>query len=213
MASIYESPVVHALRAMFSVAKTNSKTNQLKPIFLEYSRLLFNAFQEGETPPLVCINNNHPDYLGMDTELLKTKKLLEADFLIAILKDHGFDRMDQVADKEVDPIFENMVELLLDGKVEELKSQLKDHPELIHQSSIFGHKATLLHYSGSNGVEMRRQRVPINLKEVVQILLACGADKNKPMKVYGGLHSTKALMSTSAHPWDAGIDRSILDLL
>jgi hypothetical protein len=198
---------------MFSVAKTNVKTNQLKPIFLEYSRLLFHAFQKGEISPLVCINNNHPDYLGMDTELLKTKKLLEADFLFAILKDHGFDHIDQVADKELNLTFENAVELLLDGKVEELKTQLKDHPQLIHQSSIFGHAATLLHYTGSNGVEMWRQRVPMNLKAVVQMLLEFGSDKNAFMKVYGGLHSTKALMATSAHPWDAGIDRSILDLL
>ena len=213
MPSIYESPVVHVLREVFSEAKAKLKTNQLKPIFQEYSRLLYHTFQRGEVAPLVCINNNHPNYLGMDTELLKTKKILENDFLLAVLKDHGFDHISQIEHKEWNPIFENAVELLLDGKLEKLEVQLKMYPDLIHQSSIFGHKATLLHYTGSNGVEIRRQRVPMNLKDMVQLLLTFGADKNAQMSVYGGLHTTKALMTTSAHPWDAGIKPSILDLL
>ena len=45
---------------------------------------------------------------------------------------------------------------------------LASDPSLIHRRSSFGHRSTLLHYVGSNGVETYRQRVPMNLAEIAK---------------------------------------------
>ena len=71
--------------------------------------------------------------------------------------------------------------------------------------SQYGHRASLLNYAGSNGVEFWRQQVPLNLAEIVIYLLEAGADKNATMKVYGGEFNTFELLTTSIHPLRARI--------
>jgi len=52
---------------------------------------------------------------------------------------------------------------------------------------------------------MWRQKVPMNLTTLIEILLEAGADKNATMNVYGGHFTTLELLITSAHPYAAGI--------
>ncbi len=70
----------------------------------------------------------------------------------------------------------------------------------------------LLHYVGSNGVETRRQQVPLNLAEIARVLLERGADVNARARIYGGC-TTLALVSSSAHPREAGVQRATEELL
>ncbi|MDX8354668.1 N-acetyltransferase [Cognatiyoonia sp. IB215182] len=112
---------------------------------------------------------------------------------------------DDVADAVADPTFEAALDALLDGNLVALFRLMQDAPDLIRQRSSYGHRATFLHYLGSNGVESHRQVVPINAAYMAQRLMAAGADPNATMQVYGGPQTPLALACTSAHPIAAGI--------
>jgi len=104
-----------------------------------------------------------------------------------------------------DPDFEVAVDTLLLGNVERLRNLLNCDPSLVHQRSSFGHRSTLLHYVGSNGVETYRQRVPMNLAEVTRLLVEAGADVNAEANMYAGGSTTLGLLVTSDHPAKAGV--------
>ncbi len=71
--------------------------------------------------------------------------------------------------------------------------------------SAYGHRATLLHYTAANGIEIRRQVVPTNAAEVIAALLDAGADRSAKLHAYGGEFDVLAMFKTSAHPHDAGV--------
>lgn len=100
--------------------------------------------------------------------------------------------------------FESLVDSLLSGDLEVIKNAITIKPELVHQCSSYPHKSTLLHYTGSNGVEGYRQVVPSNLVDIVDSLLSSGADISLEAQVYGGC-TAEVLMKTSKHPHDAGL--------
>ena len=75
--------------------------------------------------------------------------------------------------------------------------------------SAYGHRATLLHYTAANGVEIRRQVVPANAAEVVATLLDAGADQSARLRAYGGDFDVLEMFKTSAHPHDAGVAREV----
>jgi hypothetical protein len=112
-----------------------------------------------------------------------------------------------------DPIFESAVDTLLNGDVEKLRSLLSSDPSLINQRSRFGHRSTLLHYVGSNGVETYRQKVPLNLAEITRLLIDAGADVNATANMYGGGSTALALLVTSDHPAKAGVTGEVLKVL
>ncbi len=102
---------------------------------------------------------------------------------------------------------------MLEGDVNALRGLLERKPSLVHERSEFGHRSTLLHYVGSNGVETHRQRVPHNLAEITQTLLDAGADVNATAEMYGGGSTTIALLITSSHPADAGVMDEVVKVL
>ena len=86
-------------------------------------------------------------------------------------------------------------------------------PSLVHRRSSFGHRSTLLHYVGSNGVETYRQRVPMNLAEITRLLVEAGADVNATANMYGGGSTTLGLLVTSDHPAKAGVTGDVRKVL
>ena len=88
---------------------------------------------------------------------------------------------------------------MLSGDLDSLRRLISEDASLITQRSCYGHRATLLHYCGNNGVEFWRQQVPLNLKDIIHFLIENGADKNATMSVYGGEFDTLSLLTTSAH--------------
>jgi hypothetical protein len=127
---------------------------------------------------------------------------------LTVARDHGFTSWSIVAG-ECDPIFELAVDAVVLGRIEELDRLLVNAPDLIRRRSAYGHRATLLHYTAANGVEIRRQVVPANAAEITGRLLDAGADAAARLHAYGGTPDTLALLKSSAHPRAAGVAAGI----
>ncbi|MFQ5605166.1 MAG: hypothetical protein ACE5HS_18020 [bacterium] len=70
------------------------------------------------------------------------------------------------------------------GDCQQLRELLKQNERLTKARSSFGHRATLLHYWAANGVEIRRQKIPLNAVEMAKMLIAAGADVNARANCY-----------------------------
>lgn len=183
---------------------------------LSFGDNLYHAWLDKNPVCIPQINNWHPKYVGKDADYIFNADFDLSDARLSIAKDCGFQSMEEV-DKLFDTtfnlVFENAVDSLLNGDLATLKEQIAAQPSLLKERSQYGHQATLLHYAGSNGVEMWRQKTPYNLPEIVQFLLDAGADKNATMAVYGGHFTTWEMVATSAHPHAAGVVDDLKKLL
>lgn len=133
-----------------------------------------------------------------------------------LAREYGFADWSHAEAEGVDPPdadFEFAVDTLLRGDVETLRGLLAGDPSLVHRRSRFGHRSTLLHYIGSNGVETYRQRVPLNLAEVTRLLIEAGADVNATAGMYGGGSTALGLLVTSDHPARAGVTADVRKVL
>src|SRR5580704_2978743 len=109
--------------------------------------------------------------------------------------------------------FEQAADAIITGDLDTLPALRRKNPKLIHTRSTRQHRATLLHYIAANGVEGYRQKTPPNSVEIAKLLLAAGADVNAIADIYGGGATTLALVATSIHPEQAGLQESLLDHL
>lgn len=162
------------------------------------------------------INNYHPAYINGEGEEFFENKLKKKDARLTIAREFGFRKwkgLKKLGTQKFDRSFEMAVEQILNGDIQALESLLKEKKNLVNKHSKFGHKATLLHYTASNGVEIWRQRVPENLPQITQCLLDYGADKNAKMEVYRSEFDTLALLESSEHPFDAGVGDDMIKIL
>jgi len=146
-------------------------------------------------------------------------KLTEAQFVIA--RSHGFlswpkfvehlDRLAHLGTEVAD--FEAAADAIINGDEVTLRRLLSEHPGLVRMRSTREHNSTLLHYASANGVEGYRQRTPMNIVRMAQILLDAGAEIDAEADVYGGGATTLGLAATSAHPRIAGVQIPLLGLL
>jgi len=177
---------------------------------------LWAGLQAGHAALYREISNYHPAWLGKAEEQLREAGLSYEDCRDAIAAEYGFGDWPTLAGLKVltyDPVFEGAVNALLAGDLAGLTERLDRRPELVQQRSSYGHRATLLHYAASNGVELWRQQVPANLPALTRLLLARGADREATMYVYGGAHTARELLATSVHPFRAGVGAETLQLL
>jgi len=112
-----------------------------------------------------------------------------------------------------DRSFERAVDAVVHGEIERLRELRAAEPQLATRRSDYGHRSTLLHYVGSNGVETHRQKVPANLAEVTRALLEAGAEVDAPAEMYGGGSTPLGLLLTSAHPHEAGVADEVVQVL
>ncbi len=162
------------------------------------------------------VSNYHPKYLGKPHEAFQNAKWELSDAQLVIAKEYGFsswEAVEELGDEAYDDLFEYAVNYLLRGDEANLRKALEEKPELVTERSKYGHRATMLHYVASNGVEIWRQQVPENLPLLTQILLEHGADKEATMFAYGEEHTTLSLLQSSAHPFAAGVEAELLELL
>jgi hypothetical protein len=119
-------------------------------------------------------------------------------------RDHGFDAWSSVGGR-CDEQFELAVDAVVEGRIGDLTDLLAADPSLAAQRSRYGHRATLLHYTAANGVEIRRQVVPKNAAAVAATLIAAGADPRARFSAYGGSVDVLEMLRSSAHPRIAGV--------
>lgn len=181
-----------------------------------FADTLFAAWKARNPVCKAQINNWHPDYIGQSLEVIFQAPLTITDARLSMAKDCGFlnwEEVEKIGNVRFNLSFEKAVDTLLAGDLMGLKKQIEQQPTLLHARSNYGHRATLLHYAGSNGVEMWRQKAPYNLPAIVQFLIEAGADKNATMRVYGGEHTTLEMVVSSAHPHAAGIVDRLREVL
>lgn len=166
------------------------------------------------------IKRDHPRFGRLEDLELPAAKLVLADAQLVIAREHGFESWPKFA-KHIEALnrqnssvseFESAVDAVVTGDVVKLGQLLSANPELVRERSTFLHHATLLNYVGANGVENYRQKTPRNAVQVADVLLRAGADVNAVADIYGG-SDTLGLAATSIHPFLAGVQNSLLDIL
>jgi ankyrin repeat protein len=109
--------------------------------------------------------------------------------------------------------FETVVDAVVNGDIDTLRSALHAEPELIRRRSARKHRATLLHYIAANGVEDERQRTPENALAVARTLLDAGAEVDAVADMYDAAATTMEMLVSSAHPAAAGVQPALAELL
>ena len=112
----------------------------------------------------------------------------------------------------LDEEFERTVDAEVEGDITQILRLIQVKPELVNQSSQYGHRATLLHYIAANGVESCRQITSLNAPDVTRCLILAGADVNAIAEIHGSSTALN-LVLTSAHPHNAGVTVKIADVL
>lgn len=144
------------------------------------------------------------------------------DARAVVAREHGFEDwpafLQHISDvRDINsPVsrFERAADAVVQGDTDTLKSLLAANPDLVHERSARGHKATLLHYTAANGVENFRQLTPANALEVADILLSAGAEPDALADTYGNKWGTTLdLLVSSSHPAQAGVQTALAEKL
>jgi ankyrin repeat protein len=109
--------------------------------------------------------------------------------------------------------FEAAADALIKGDIRTLKRRLREDPQLVHARSTRDHAATLLHYVSANGVEGYRQKTPANIVAIAELLLKAGAEVDAEADMYTGGATTLGLVATSVHPFLAGVQNPLMQIL
>ncbi|MDF2188038.1 ankyrin repeat domain-containing protein [Paraflavitalea sp. CAU 1676] len=181
---------------------------------------LLAAYGAGDKKAMRQVKEGHPAWWRLtDNEFLRLS-VTPADIQLVVAWLYSFESWDElvswntaVTTRGSDvQVFEQAVDAIVEGNISLLKALLQANPTLISDRSVRSHHSTLLHYCGTNGVEGYRQKYPANGIEVLQLLLAAGAEVDAVADMYGG-STTFGLVATSIHPAKAGILIPMLDLL
>lgn len=215
--SIYVSPEVAGVIALHPYAIEPDWHK--KPIYdaLELqASTLKRAHDEGDERVLMHLQSWWPDANGKPKNQIMSGSFSIADAQLTMAREYGFDDWGTVAslyEKAPDSEFEWALDTMLKGDIAQLGDQLAAKPSLARQHSHYGHRATLLHYLGANGVESFRQVVPMNAPKMAKLLIDHGADIHAEANMYGGGQTPLMLATTSAHPIKAGITDQLFAVL
>lgn len=216
-AKIFRADVVEELIGFYGKILTD---RSIYPTIYDHILSLSAKMWEGVQSQIPCvkveINNYHPDYLGEPLDSSRWQEFTQEECRIAIAHQYGYDGWEEVETQSkipYDHMFQDAVDLLLAGDLENLTEMVTNNPRVLDEKSQYGHHASLIHYCGSNGVEMWRQQVPLNLIKIVEFLISNGIDVNAQMSIYGRWHTTVQLAATSIHPQEAGILRALISAL
>jgi hypothetical protein len=177
---------------------------------------ILEGHKAGDCAVVTHITCWHPKLVCHSADEIMGSNFTLDDARQTIAREYGFADWSDVETRggmPPDKDFEIAVDTLLRGDVEKLRGLLSSDPSLVRRRSSFGHRSTLLHYVGSNGVETYRQRVPMNLAEITRILVEAGADVNATAEMYGGGSTVLGLLVTSSHPAEAGVTGDVLKVL
>lgn len=176
---------------------------------------LYDAFIEGDMNATIELRNYHPKCIGLSSSHILDHSLDLRDFELTIINEFGYANPMSLRTNSdnTSPKFEKAVEHVVNGRLDALNELISMHPELVRQRSPFGHRATLLHYVGCNGVEIFRQIVPQNICDIALLLIAKGSEKSAKANFYGNTYDTLALAASSSHLDSAGVKNKITEIL
>lgn len=206
--AVYIAPAVAVVRALWD--RTGGHAGLVIGAQLSaFANGLGTAHAAGEPAAEVLVGNwlDAPRWRSQG-QSTATGSLSPAGARLVVARDHGFGSW-SVVEGECDPVFERAVDAVVLGRIGELDRLLADAPDLVRRRSAYGHRATLLHYTAANGVEIRRQVVPANAAEITARLLDAGADVAARLHAYGATPDTLAMLRSSAHPRTAGVAEDI----
>jgi hypothetical protein len=184
-----------------------------RKLYLQADRLT-EAHRNRDDAVCFQIASWHPNLVGKSDARILEHVFGIDDGKLTIAREYGFKNWDDVEsmqDRQSDVAFEIAVDTMLSGNLRSLKEQLREAPTLPNARSEYGHKATLLHYAGTNGVESYRQVVPLNLAEIVDFLIASGADQSSKADIYGG-STARELFESSKHSYESKVHRDVIDV-
>lgn len=179
------------------------------------SQQLWEAVQACNPRVVFELRSFLPAFQGhTDEEVMqRLEKITLVDCQWVIAKEYGYENWTE-AEKQGQGTFhwnfEAAVDAFLDGEKEKLQQLLEDSPSLLSMRSPFWHRAGLIHYVGTNGVEMWRQYVGPRFVEMTKVLLDAGADPDMSHHIYGGNGDLVGLIATSAHPQEVGIVEELI---
>jgi len=205
---VYRPKVVQQIQNYYGVSIHHFSFHTIQEHLSALATMLHQGIQSNYDYLYVQINNYHPLHLGEPIAELKEADIDLIDCQWTIACEYGFKSWEDVLDlrkTEYNKPFEEAVDYLLDGNFQALQELIKACPSILTASSQYGHKATLLHYTASNGVELWRQQVPSNLPEMTAHLIQMGVSKWTLMNVYGSQYDAMTLLKSSIHPYNAGI--------
>jgi hypothetical protein len=211
---IYVCEEVHKVNNLFEPALAQFPSHQKISDFLQdLINLMGVGYIKGDDAIAVLMTNHHPDLVGESSFKIMSEQFTTEEYRSVILFDHGFSTWAEAEDAgTVDIEFEKAVECVISGDIPQLIELLNLNPELISGQSGFGHKAGLSDYVAANGVEIWRQKVPLNAPQVLELLLEKGANLEQNNNIYGG-SSLKSLIESSDHPNMAGVADDLMSLL
>lgn len=127
---------------------------------------------------------------------------------------HGFNEFSDIDSVSyIDPELQMGIDHFLNSPIEIFQDYIINHQSILDKQTAFGHQASLIHYIGSNGVEIYRQQVPLDIVIRVSILKDLNASFDISHKIYGGHCSLIDLIETSAHPKDAGVRKQLMKII
>lgn len=181
---------------------------------------LFNAVLADDESAHARFKWLHPRFRDQPLSAVRSTTLAPADAQLVVAREYHFENWAELerfagAVAKDGPVarFEQAVDAVVAGDIDSLRTLLHELPDLVHARSPRRHGATLLHYIAANGVEDSRQRTPPNAVEIAKLLLGAGADPDALADMYGGQCTTMALLISSAHPHEAGLQIKLAETL
>jgi len=216
MAKIYIDDIINKVRALHQSTLDLDKSDISIGQFLALqAQQILQAHQDGNVAVKFHLACWCKPLISKSTEGILQYPLTIEHTQQTIAAEHGFTNWQAVKAQDstaFDLAFENCVDSMLNGDIEYVASAIAASPSLVTQRSQYGHKATLLHYIGANGVESYRQYTPFNAAAITQLLIDHGADPDADANIYGGSKPIELVLS-SAHPINAGVAESIAEVL
>jgi hypothetical protein len=212
-ADVYVDPKVQKVRNLYADVFTESFYSLpiRRQLELQADRLT-EAHHDRDDAVCFQIGSWHPELIGRDDGRILGHSFGIDDGRTTIAREYGFkdwNDVDSVGDRRSNLKFEVAVNAMLSGNLSLLKGLIGETPDLTSARSRYGHGATLVHYAGSNGVESYRQVVPLNLAEIVEFLIARGADLTSKADIYGG-RTPRALFETSKHSYASNVHQDVI---
>ena len=214
---VYVAPEVADIEALHPyIRETSFRTKPICDQIDTQAHTVHNAHIDGDKRVRMQLGSWWPQARGLSLTELMSVKFSIADARLTLAREYGFRDwrdVESLGQETLSHEFEHALDELLEGQLGALRHRLVRQPGLTTERSVYGHRATLLHYLGANGVESHRQRTPLNAPQLATLLIEHGARIDATANMYGGEQTAYMLASTSAHPHNAGIADQLIKAL